>query len=385
MRQPPPSGADPRGQARARLGAGAGRPGRAADARARRKVAYVQYCELQPGRARRAPADARAPLPPRRRGLGARSAGQRRRAAERGRADRRACSSPRASWSSPPTAEPRAARIRGRRRAARPAHPTVVLINRDTASAAEILASALGDHDLATIVGTRSFGKGTFQEVIELDAGGALDLTVGEYFTADGRSLAGKGIRPEVRAEGRSEDGDSIRPGSGGAERRGLQRALQVLGRKLGQSSEPPRRREVGRRGWSTVERRGRFTVAEPLFERGPRVDAGSGLDRRRRPARSRWSTSARAAPAPCARSAPPERARDVVAALLWDRGMDRGFAAALESEAGEAAARRARRRWRVATSPSSPRSPSTRRRRATSTTPSRPRPRATACGSGST
>ena len=81
-----------------------------------------------------------------------------------------------------------------------PRHPTVVLINRDTASAAEILASALGDHGLATIVGTRSFGKGTFQQVIQLEAGGALDLTVGEYFTADGDSLAGKGIRPEVRA-----------------------------------------------------------------------------------------------------------------------------------------------------------------------------------------
>jgi carboxyl-terminal processing protease len=81
-----------------------------------------------------------------------------------------------------------------------PRHPTVVLINRDTASAAEILASALGDHRLATIVGTRSFGKGTFQQVIELEAGGALDLTVGEYFTPDGDSLADEGIKPQVRA-----------------------------------------------------------------------------------------------------------------------------------------------------------------------------------------
>jgi carboxyl-terminal processing protease len=79
-------------------------------------------------------------------------------------------------------------------------HPSVVLINRDTASAAEILASALGDHRLATIVGTRSFGKGTFQQVLQLEAGGALDLTVGEYFTANGDSLADEGIKPEVRA-----------------------------------------------------------------------------------------------------------------------------------------------------------------------------------------
>ena len=81
-----------------------------------------------------------------------------------------------------------------------PHHPTVVLINHDTASAAEILASALGEHHLATIVGTRSFGKGTFQEVIHLGAGGALDLTVGQYFTANGTSLTGKGIQPDVTA-----------------------------------------------------------------------------------------------------------------------------------------------------------------------------------------
>ena len=78
--------------------------------------------------------------------------------------------------------------------------PTVVLINRDTASAAEILAAAIASYDLGTIVGERSFGKGTFQEVIRLPDGGALDLTIGEYLTADGVSLADKGIRPDVRA-----------------------------------------------------------------------------------------------------------------------------------------------------------------------------------------
>jgi carboxyl-terminal processing protease len=79
--------------------------------------------------------------------------------------------------------------------------PTVVLIDGNTASAAEIFTSALEDHHLATVVGTTSFGKGVFQEVLGLSAGGALDLTVGEYFTADGLSLAGKGIKPEVRAQ----------------------------------------------------------------------------------------------------------------------------------------------------------------------------------------
>ena len=101
--------------------------------------------------------------------------------------------------------------------------PMVVLIDRNTASAAEILAAALSERGLATLVGTRTFGKGTFQEVIELDHGGALDLTVGEYLTSDGESLAGKGIRPGVRA--------SDRRGTPSDE--GLRRGLDVLGREL--------------------------------------------------------------------------------------------------------------------------------------------------------
>jgi carboxyl-terminal processing protease len=98
--------------------------------------------------------------------------------------------------------------------------PTVVLVNRDTASAAEILAAALQTYDLAEVVGTRTFGKGTFQEVIDLDAGGALDLTIGEYLTADGTSILGEGVKPDVRAE---DDPASER------EDEGLQRATQEL------------------------------------------------------------------------------------------------------------------------------------------------------------
>ena len=100
-------------------------------------------------------------------------------------------------------------------------HPTVVLIDRHTASAAEILASALADHHRATIVGTRSFGKGTFQEVIDLAAGGALDLTVGEYFTANGASLADSGIQPDVEAaDARGRAGRGPAAGARGAWRR---------------------------------------------------------------------------------------------------------------------------------------------------------------------
>lgn len=78
--------------------------------------------------------------------------------------------------------------------------PLVVLTDRATASAAEILAAALADNGDATVVGSRSFGKGVFQEEQPLSNGGALKLTVGEYFTPDGVNLAeSHGIHPDVR------------------------------------------------------------------------------------------------------------------------------------------------------------------------------------------
>jgi carboxyl-terminal processing protease len=81
-----------------------------------------------------------------------------------------------------------------------PPLPIVVLIDRNTASAAEILTAALADDAGAKTVGTRSYGKGVFQQEIDLSNGGALKLTVGEYFTPNGTNLAGKGIQPDVKA-----------------------------------------------------------------------------------------------------------------------------------------------------------------------------------------
>ena len=72
--------------------------------------------------------------------------------------------------------------------------PMVVLVDRNTASAAEILTGALQDHRRATVVGTHRFGKGVFQEEQSLANGGALDITVGEYFTPNGRNLRGGGV-----------------------------------------------------------------------------------------------------------------------------------------------------------------------------------------------
>jgi carboxyl-terminal processing protease len=80
-----------------------------------------------------------------------------------------------------------------------PALPVAVLIDGNTASAAEILTAALADDAGAKVVGARSYGKGVFQQEVDLSNGGALKLTVGEYFTPDGTNLAGKGIQPDVR------------------------------------------------------------------------------------------------------------------------------------------------------------------------------------------
>ena len=73
--------------------------------------------------------------------------------------------------------------------------PVVVLVDANTASASEIVTAALQDHHRATVVGTHTFGKGVFQEEEALSNGGALDITVGEYFTPDGRNLGGGGIK----------------------------------------------------------------------------------------------------------------------------------------------------------------------------------------------
>jgi carboxyl-terminal processing protease len=103
--------------------------------------------------------------------------------------------------------------------------PLVVLIDGGTASAAEILAAALADDGGAEVVGATSFGKGVFQEEQSLSNGGALKLTVGEYFTPEGVNLAeSHGIHPDVKAQ------DDPETKADEAE----QRAFEVLAGQIG-------------------------------------------------------------------------------------------------------------------------------------------------------
>jgi carboxyl-terminal processing protease len=91
--------------------------------------------------------------------------------------------------------------------------PVAVLVNGGSASASEIVTGALRDRKRATVVGTRTFGKGLVQEVEQLSNGGVLDITVANYYLPGGRTIGTQGLKPQVRArDNASTDRDEALP-----------------------------------------------------------------------------------------------------------------------------------------------------------------------------
>ena len=88
--------------------------------------------------------------------------------------------------------------------------PMVVLINAGSASASEIVAGALQDHKRATLIGIRTFGKGSVQTIMPMNNGAAIKLTTARYFTPKGRSIQAKGIDPDYLVEDGTDQSNNI-------------------------------------------------------------------------------------------------------------------------------------------------------------------------------
>jgi len=151
-----------------------------------------------------------------------------------------------------------------RRAGTRPKWPIVVLINENTASASEIVAGALRDHGRAVLVGVRTFGKGSVQNVFELPGGSALKLTTSRYYTPSGRSIQAEGIAPDLVAEQPRAEGDpepireeeldghlAAKPGVG-AERSVSKQAPQAVGKVPQILAEDPQ----GQRAYTVLKGR---------------------------------------------------------------------------------------------------------------------------------
>ena len=112
--------------------------------------------------------------------------------------------------------------------------PMAVLVNQDSYSAAEFFAAAIQEYDWGTVVGTKTVGKGNFQTAFTLSDGSMLNLSIGKYFTPNGRSLTDTGITPDVEIALSDEDGAKLYYGQlEKADDAQLQAAIREITQKL--------------------------------------------------------------------------------------------------------------------------------------------------------
>lgn len=114
--------------------------------------------------------------------------------------------------------------------------PVVVLVNQNTASAAEILSAAIQERQGGKLVGTRTYGKGIVQEVVPLSGGASLKLTVARYYTPDGQYIEHVGLRPNVDVP----EPNGIEPSDNPAQDPQLKAAVGVLERMVRQTKSKP-------------------------------------------------------------------------------------------------------------------------------------------------
>lgn len=115
-------------------------------------------------------------------------------------------------------------------------YPMAVLINGDSASAAEILAGAIKDYNYGTLIGTTTFGKGIVQTIFPLEDGDAVKLTTAKYFTPNGNYIHGVGIEPDIELEYEYLDKEATSYDE--AYDNQIQKAIEVLKEKLGETNE---------------------------------------------------------------------------------------------------------------------------------------------------
>jgi carboxyl-terminal processing protease len=104
--------------------------------------------------------------------------------------------------------------------------PTVVLINEGSASASEILAGALRDNQKITLIGKKSFGKGTVQELINLPGNSSVKITVAKWLTPNGDYIMEKGISPDVEVDLTTDDYNNNRDPQ-------LDKAMEIIKEKI--------------------------------------------------------------------------------------------------------------------------------------------------------